>query len=452
MKIARRAGIVLGSMSAVALTMAAGTPARALQAPQWQITAKVHYGSTNNASGYSVVVAPAANDAWVFGGTNPGGTSTPAAEHWDGTRWQRSTLPSGLTGFIVAAGASSPDNIWAVGDGYALHWNGLRWSVANTWAYGGEATSVAVVSPADVWVFGPSSFTGATGLGTWHYNGRIWIRATGLAATVYRASAVSPHDIWGITASGVVHYNGDTWSAVASAAPLLGNTQLDDVLAAASSCIWVSGIAPATGTQGRLVLAHWNGKRWTRYLAPWQVQQAERFAPDGAGGIWIPVVTGGASPATWILHLSRTRSWSRTRIAAGPGAGVGVGDLALVPGTTTLWGIGGLLTTTGGDAAIWEHGVVGDRLAARDHRMGRRPAVARRSRGLAVEQVTVAAHGGVIQVYINSGGRGILHVGVAVRNCRPGARTPAAALVPGPAGGLTADGWRSVKEYAWPTG
>jgi hypothetical protein len=452
MKIARRAGIVLGSVSAVAVTMAAGTPARALEAPQWQITARVHYGPTNNASGYSVVVVPAADDAWVFGGTNPGGTSAPAAEHWDGTRWQRWTLPSGLSGFIVAADSSSPDNVWAVGDGYALRWNGARWAVANTWAQGGEATSVSVISPADVWVFGPSSFTGATGLGTWHYNGRAWIRATGLAAAVYRASAVSRHNIWGITASGVIHYNGHAWTAVPSAAPVLGDTQLNDILAVAKDSVWVSGIAPASGAEGRLVLAHWNGKRWARFLAPWQVQQSERFAPDGAGGIWIPVVTGGVSPATWILHLSRTGTWTRTRIAAGPGAGVGVGDLALVPGTTTLWGIGGLLTTTGGDAAIWEHGAVHGRLAARDRRSARRPA-APHGHGLVVEQVTVAAHGGVIHLYLSSGSRGVIRVYLAIRNCRSFGPTPAqtgAALTP--ARGTTADVWRSVKEYSWSAG
>jgi hypothetical protein len=446
MKIARRAGIVLGSVSAVAVTMAAGAPVHAAQAPQWQITNKVHYGPTNNASGYSVVVAPAADDAWVFGGTNPGGTSTPAAEHWNGTRWQRWTLPTGLSGFIVAADASSPDNIWAVGDGYALRWNGVKWTVANTWSQGGEATSVAVVNPTDVWVFGSSEFTGTTGLGTWHYNGRAWIRASGVAAAVYRASAVSRHNIWGITASGVVHYNGHAWTPVPSAAPVLGNAQPGDILAVARS-IWVSGIAPANGTQGRLVLAHWNSKRWTRFTAPWKVQQSERFAPDGAGGIWIPVVTGGASPATWILHLSRTGSWTRTRIAAGPGAGVGVGDLALVPGTTTLWGIGGLLTTTGGDAAIWEHGAVRGRLAAHDRRAGRRPA-APHSHGLAEEQVTVAAHGGVIHVYLTSGSREVIRVYLAIRNCRSSgpapARTGPARI---PAGALTADDRRSVKAY-----
>jgi hypothetical protein len=96
-------------------------------------------------------------------------------------------------------------------------------------------------------------------------------------------------------------------------------------------------------------------------MAPWGVQQPERFASDGAGGIWIPVVTGGRETATWILHLSRAGHWTRTPIAAGSAGGVGIGDLALIPGTTSLWGSGGLLTTAGGDATIWAHLVVAGR-------------------------------------------------------------------------------------------
>jgi hypothetical protein len=102
-------------------------------------------------------------------------------------------------------------------------------------------------------------------------------------------------------------------------------------------------------------------------MAPWPVQEAERFATDGGGGVWIPVVTEGNNSPTWILHLSRDGYWTRTQITAARGSGVGVGDLALVPGTTTLWGTGGMVTTSGGEAAIWDHGVDIDRLAVQIH-------------------------------------------------------------------------------------
>jgi hypothetical protein len=410
MKTARRAGVVLGSIFAAVATLATGFPAQAADAPEWHIAAKVHYGPSANASGYSAVIAAAKDNAWVFGGTNPGGPSSPAAEHWNGKRWQAWRLPAGLDGFIVAAAASSASNVWAVGEGYALRWNGARWTVAKSWSQASGITSVAAISRTDVWVFGSSSFGGEPSVGAWHYNGRTWARSGGIADAIYRASAISPGNIWAITLSprggSVVQYNGSAWSEVPAADSALANTQLNDVLAASSRNVWVSGTAPANAADGRLVLAHWNGKSWKRFVAPWRVQQTERFATDGAHGIWIPVVTGGDSPTTWILHLSHTGRWTRTEIAAGRGDGVGVGDLALIPGTTTVWGAGGLVTTVGGDAAIWDHGLLIDHLAAHERRS-------------APDQRLVIGHG-VIRVYLTTGNRAIVWVYLTTRTsiCR----------------------------------
>jgi hypothetical protein len=414
MKTARRAGIVLGSIFAAVATSAAGFPARAADAPDWQIAAKVHYGSSDNASGYSAVIAAAKDNAWVFGGTNPGGPSSPAAEHWNGKRWRAWRLPAGLDGFIVAAAASSPSNVWAVGQGYALRWDGLRWSVAKSWNQAGGITSVAAISGSDVWVFGSSSFSGEASVGAWHYDGRTWARASGIADAIYRASAVSPGNIWAITVSpdggSVLHYNGSAWSEVQAASSALADTQVNDVLAVSSGNVWVSGTTPANAADGRLVLAHWNGQRWKRFVAPWPVQQTERFTTDGAHGVWIPVVTGGDSPATWILHLSNSGGWTRTKIAAGRGDGVGVGDLALIPGTAAVWGAGGLVTTVGGDAAIWDHGLLIDHLAVHERRTA--------------PSHPVVGHG-VIRVYLTTGNRTIVWVYLTMRDtCRATAGRP----------------------------
>lgn len=365
---ARRAGIIISSLAAAALTLAAGgTPGRAAGQQSWKIVASVHYGQKDNASGYSSVIALAPGSAWAFGGTNPGGASAPEAERWDGVHWRLSPLPARLSGFIVAADASSPRNIWAVGDGYVLRWNGSRWSVANTWQLGSRVTSVVAVSPDEAWVFGSQGSSGEAGLGAWHYDGRSWARAAGIAATVYRASAVSASDIWAITVSNsggaVARYDGSDWDFVPGASVALAGTQLEDVAAVSATSVWVSGISPVTGTDGHVVLAHWNGTGWTRFDAPWPAQRAERFSPDGAGGIWIPAVTDGDSPQLWLLHLFRSGQWARTQVTASLGTDVGIGDVALVPGTTSLWGAGGLLMATGGNAGIWADGSA-DRLAA----------------------------------------------------------------------------------------
>jgi hypothetical protein len=352
----RRAGIILGSLCAAALTLAAGFAGQPARASAFQIFASVHYGAQQNASGYSAVVALGSADAWVFGGTNPGGTSSPTAEHWDGQHWRASSLPAGLSGFVVEADASSARNIWAVGDGYALRWDGARWVVARTWS-AGQATSVVAISPEDDWVFGSTGVSGEPGIGAWHYAGHSWTQVTGVAAAIYRASAVSATDIWAVAlgsgGGSVLNYDGSDWDPVP--APTLAGTQLDDILAQSPTSVWVSAISPASGPDGHLVLAHWNGRAWTRFTAPWPVQQAERLAPDGTGGIWIPAVAAG-SAQTWVLHLTRAGRWNRDEIDVKSGTGLGVGDLALIPGTRALWGAGGVLTATGGDAVILADG------------------------------------------------------------------------------------------------
>jgi hypothetical protein len=54
---------------------------------------------------------------------------------------------------------------------------------------------------------------------------------------------------------------------------------------------------------------------------------------------------------SWALHLSRTGRWSRSLLTStGP-----VPDLALIPGTGSLWAAGAMPTAAGANAAIWAH-------------------------------------------------------------------------------------------------
>src|SRR5215467_13841638 len=63
---------------------AAPVPART-SAAVMRVAAIKHYGQAANASGFSVIIATGARQAWAFGGTNPGGRSTPIAAQWNGT-------------------------------------------------------------------------------------------------------------------------------------------------------------------------------------------------------------------------------------------------------------------------------------------------------------------------------------------------------------------------------
>jgi hypothetical protein len=335
-----------------ALTLALATSAQAATASGWTVVYTHHYGKASNYSGYSAVAAVGPADAWALGTTNGAGLpapGTPVAVHWNGTSWSRSLLPSGLTSEIAAASAVSSNDVWAVTEvgGNILHWNGAQWSVADHVNGSGRLfTGVTALSSTDVWVFG---FSGAgPGLGTWHFDGKIWTNVTGSAAMLTTASAVSATDIWAVgdTTSGqgaIRHYNGTTWQQV-TAAPALG---YQDILALSSSNVWALG----TDSHGALSLAHLSGGRWTTVTLPGTGFYVGSFAPDGQGGFWLSA--SGTTGGEQVMHYLAAGRWSRTSFAAG------IGSLALIPGTTSVLGAGGVRTATGENARIWVHGTLG---------------------------------------------------------------------------------------------
>ena len=203
------------------------------------------------------------------------------ALRWNGSRWQSWPLPPHLTGFISDASAPSANDIWAVSyaGGYVLHWNGHHWAVVRHWRERGALTGVTALSASDVWVFGTTA-AGLHGMGTWHFNGRTWTRVNGLAGEIYRASAVSRHDIWAVAATRkggfLEHYNGRTWRQVRVGQ---GQARLDDVLAVARDDVWAVGNMAGRHGEGQLVVAHFDGRHWIRIADP----LARRHRPAGRG-------------------------------------------------------------------------------------------------------------------------------------------------------------------------
>jgi hypothetical protein len=320
----------------------------------WHEVMTRHYGGQHNASGYSAVVVTGRDNAWAFGGTNPGGPSTPVAVHLSGGRWQQAALPAGLTGFISSASATSASNIWAASSsgGYVLHWDGTKWTVAKRWRGNREMTDITALSSKNVWVFGTGA-GGLPGLGGWHFNGRSWSKVGGIGGQVFRASAVSSKDIWAIAASRdggrIVRFNGTRWRAVRRS-PALRGIRLQNILATSGRNAWVAGNLAAKHGYGRLVVAHWNGQHWTRIVlagAGW----AGRLAPDGRGGVWLTAEATSLPAHALVLHVSAAGLQSQSILTAGYGSGIS--GLALLRGQDALLATGGYLTSTGGNAAIW---------------------------------------------------------------------------------------------------
>jgi hypothetical protein len=359
MNLAFRAVASLGAaLTAVALPLAYALPAQA-STPGWRVVFGTHYGAATDYSGYLTAVAPSKLDLWALGGSDlSGGTpAVPVAEHWNGKVWSAGVLPEAVTSSaksaIEAASAVSPSNIWAVTQfgGFVLHYNGA-WSVAKQLAGSGQLTGITAISSTNVWVFGAGGFTG--GLGTWHYNGSTWTQQTGNASGIASASAVSASNVWAIGSSGsapqdaIVHYNGTAWQRVKATA--LTGRQFNRILAISATNVWVSAENPSNGTAGFLV--HFNGSQWSKVTLPWTVATGDP-ASDGKGGIWLAVQDG--SRRFWVAHRSAAGTWTRTLIGSTP---TFVPSLALIPGTTAVWGAGSFAKGSAANAGVWAYGVI----------------------------------------------------------------------------------------------
>jgi hypothetical protein len=137
------------------------------------------------------VSAVSASDAWAVGWTGynaSNGTIRTFIVHWNGRTWRKVHSPTpGMGGNLLGIGASSPGNVWAVGQGSInggcsagcqptiVHWNGSRWNVVADPAglRGGLNIlfTVAAASARNAWAVGTSGY--GTTLEA-HWNGRAW--------------------------------------------------------------------------------------------------------------------------------------------------------------------------------------------------------------------------------------------------------------------------------------
>lgn len=182
------------------------------------------------------MTASSPDDLWVVGSAvgygDASATSIPLALHFDGSSW--TDVPVPLAGNrhheLSCVSASSPDNVWAVGDwrsiGGAFQALIVRWDGSSWWRVpnpgegvaGGDAESVLVLAPDNVWVSG--SFYGGS-VRLIHWNGSAWeTPTTGITGVVASFAATGPDDIWAADATNATihHYDGVSWSPSLSGA------------------------------------------------------------------------------------------------------------------------------------------------------------------------------------------------------------------------------------------
>jgi hypothetical protein len=322
--------------------------------PGWVLEQARHFGQPGNASGYSTVLLTHGH-LWVFGGTNPGGLSSPVIQNLAGRHWVAAMLPPGLSDFISDASAPGSRDIWAISSygGYALRFDGTRWRLMGRWRQPGSFSDIVATSPSNAWIFGTSA-AGYRGLGTWHYDGRSWRLVLGAAADIYRASAVSGRDVWGIEATQrgdeILRFDGRRWHRL-RVGQAISAIRWHDILAESARNVWLVGNEPARD-RSRLVLAHWNGERWIWIVTPTSAL-AGQLAGAGADRVLVSATSSALLPTGVVILVTNTGRVASSAIASS--LGNGVSDAVFNPSTDVIWASGGTLTRLGGDAAIWMH-------------------------------------------------------------------------------------------------
>jgi len=219
------------------------------------------------------VRALSGSDVWAVGDVlNSHGVLQPYAEHWDGVRWTRVSMPdpNPYVGAILTAISGTSRDLWAVGSGdrgtLTMHFDGTRWSLVaapGPGNYDNVLYGVTVLSPRDIWAVGDQVYADPNaGLRLAplieHWDGSRW-QATAVPrdpASDHALDAVAPDGAGGLWAVGLTrpfpavnpatalieHGDQRSWKAVPTPDPGGTDTELAAVATIGASS-WAVGQA-----------------------------------------------------------------------------------------------------------------------------------------------------------------------------------------------------------------
>ena len=233
---------------------------------------------------------------------------------------------------LAAASASSPTDIWAVGQS-VMHYDGTKWT-AFAPAMSSQISSlngVVAVSPSLAWAAGNMSTNGIPGQVIEQWNGKKWSVFPGPSfspgdqPSIFSMTSTSANDIWAIgsllSESGQLlsylfeHFDGKKWTAtsiISNDAFLFGSSadQTNDV--------WAVGFNGPENDDSKTLALHFDGTTWSQAVTPSVGSGANQFngvlalAPNDvwAVGFSTPVAPPKqAATVTLIEHYDGT-SWS----------------------------------------------------------------------------------------------------------------------------------------------
>jgi hypothetical protein len=229
------------------------------------------------ANALSGIAAISANDIWAVGGYNVGDyRDKNLTMHWNGRLWQIVYSPNAPgSNYLKAVAGSSGEDVWAVGFSaadqqmmqhrpLALRWDGSRWERASIphppGASAAVLNGVSVANSNDAWAVGRYYKDGAHHTLVERWNGSAWKMVPGYDEPGATYSEL--HSVW---ASG-----GNVWA--------VGGYSLEPDLSA-------EGMAPSLAAPGmQALIVRWNGTAWDKVDSPNPGEGSKLTALTASGG------------------------------------------------------------------------------------------------------------------------------------------------------------------------
>lgn len=186
--------------------------------------------------------------------------------------------------------ALAPSDVWAIGGGLAIHWDGKKTGVTKLPNEGFSAISAR--SPRDVWAVGGDIEDDASTPLAAHWNGKKW-RSVPLPllddAQLNDVVAVGPSNVWAVGDTDVlnesrpliVHWNGRQWQEVRTGVRTEPGSVLVRIAASGANDIWAVG-----GDRWTDLVLHWDGRRWNQVNSPEPAGMATAVAVAPSGDAW----------------------------------------------------------------------------------------------------------------------------------------------------------------------
>jgi hypothetical protein len=264
-------------------------------------------------------------------------------------------------------------DVWAVGTGGILHWDGITWSGA--WQTTAELHAIRGTAR-DVWTIGRD------GTVLHSADGSSWAALPQLSPPRGTdVSGTAATDVWASDGTNQVHHwDGTRWTGMAVHAR--ESARVQTILALGTDDVWAAG-----AMEGAIVTWHWDGRVWTAMatnarasfdgLHLWGGSQSNLWLDTGdtllrwTGKAWAEVAgKSGASVAVGehivVAGPQATLTWTANRRTSKRGSGL---CLAAIWGTKpdALWGVaptGRILRWNGSRWSDWQADTVRDDIVA----------------------------------------------------------------------------------------